>query len=89
MKELEKISTSEWPKIWCSLNSWEFPKELQHIKPSWYDDEVYLTNNPHSRSNFIRPFMDEIEQKFTAKQLNRQWNIDRMTDEEHEAFWND
>ena len=79
--ELKKIPTSKWARIWCDLNSWEFPKELEHIKPDYWDSAEMKT-----LGMFLRPLMQLIEDTIGEKVCNRYWNKD-MTDKEHEIFW--
>ena len=80
--ELKKIPTTEWARIWCELNSWIIPKELEHIKPKWW-----VGNNIARAMNFLRPIMQHIETTIGMKACNRYWNKDNMTDEEHEIFY--
>lgn len=86
ISELNKIPVTEWAKIWCKLNSWEIPDCLQHIKPSWWDDEPSKKKG-EMMMEFLRPLMSEIKCTIGDKACNREWNRDRMTDEEHELFW--
>jgi hypothetical protein len=87
ISELDKIPVTEWAKIWCKLNSWEIPDCLQHIKPSWWDDEPSKKKG-EMMMNFLRPIMSKIKYTIGDKACNREWNRDKMTDEEHEIFWN-
>ena len=86
ISELDKIPVTEWAKIWCKLNSWEIPDSLQHIKPSWWDDEPSKAKG-EMMMGFLRPIMSKIKYTIGDKACNREWNRDRMTDEEHELFW--
>lgn len=61
--ELQKIPTSEWERIWHTLNIWEFPEELKHIKPTWWDNKPkYWSYKKYSnkRFEFITPLMEKI-----------------------------
>lgn len=87
LSELYKIPVEEWPKIWCSLNKWEIPDRLIHIKPPWWD-EPDSKDKSDSMSEFLRPMMNEIMTKIGYKQLMREWNIERMNDDEFEEWWN-
>jgi len=82
MSELDKIPVDEWPKIWCELNVWKIPKKMAHIKPQWFDG-----GSIYDKSIFINPLMKKIEMIVGHKACNREWNRDRMTDAQHEAFW--
>lgn len=82
IKELKMIDTKEWPQMWCEINSWKWPKQLDHVRPLFWFERNFRYKRP-----FVALINGFIEIYFTDKQLNRQWNIDRMTDEEHEVFW--
>lgn len=88
LQVLNNIPTSEWAKMWCSFNRWEFPETLNHIKPDWWDTEHgHNTEMGNRKFDFLRPIMEHIEKVIGQKACNREWNRDRMTDEQHEEFW--
>lgn len=86
ISELFKVDKSLWPKIWCTLNCWEFPEELIHVKPDWWDT-VVGRDAVDKKMAVNRIIMDYIADQVGMKACNRYWNKDRMTDEEHEEFW--
>lgn len=87
VKELRKIPKTEWAKLWCKLNSWKIPDGI--TKPGWWDNAFPSERRQNMRMDFLRPLMKEIVDTIGEKACNREWNIDRMTDEEHEQFWKD
>lgn len=84
--ELRKIPKSEWARLWCKMNVWEFPNELKNVKPDWWDDE-HTKEKREMMYQFLEPIMEEISDEIGHKACNREWNRYRMTDEEHEKFW--
>lgn len=84
--ELRKIPKSEWARLWCKINSWEFPDELKNVKPKWWDDE-HTKEKCERIYQFCMPIMKEISNEIGYKACNREWNRNRMTDEEHDKFW--
>lgn len=88
--ELEKIPVSNWARMYCEFNSGEIPNELSHIKPKDWPDDPYgddFKENAERMCKFLSPLMDRIENEIGRKACLRQGNIDRMTDEEFEYFW--
>lgn len=83
--ELHKIPVENWARLWCYMNNWNIPIELNHIKPDYWEDEDSLEKTTRM-CQFLSPIMDEIDRKIGHKVCLRQWNID-MTDEEFEVFW--
>lgn len=59
------------------LNCWEWPECLPD------EDVKYYTKNSRRKQ-----LMEYIEGKVGKKLINRRCNKDRMTDQEHEEFWN-
>jgi len=56
-------------KMWCQLNRWEWPKELEHKKPSWW-------MNPKDRSQKLTlssPLMAMIEVMIGEKKCLHYW----------------
>lgn len=82
---LKSIPISDWAQIWCELNSWKMPEQLHAIKPYWWKDMDL--KNTEKMSPFIRPIREYIEGTIGKKTISRQWNKDRMTDEQFEFFW--
>jgi len=84
--EIFKVPVDMWAKMWCDFNTWNFPEEIIHVKPIWW-----LDNNDalllEKKSMFISMPMITIESRVGHKACLRQWNIDRMSDEEFEEFW--
>src|SRR6185503_2135291 len=83
---INKLNRSQWAKIWCELNAWGWPQALKEIKPSWWDQTAHA-DSQHRKFDFTNPIMKYIEYSIGMQACNREWNRDRMTDEEHEAFW--
>ena len=73
---LSEHSREELAKFYCELNTWKWPEMIP--RP---EKPVYVPNG--RRSNL----MTEIENMVGEKFISRYWNKDRMTDEEHEAWW--
>lgn len=65
-KELEGLSNKRLAEIWCELNRWEKPKELE---------------SAISVNNAIK-YMNEIQEKITHKECLRQWHIDQKIEGE-------
>lgn len=84
--ELHKIPVENWARMWCDMNSWNIPIELNHIKPYYWEDEG-SQEKTDKMIHFLSPIMNEIYRKIGHKACLRQWNKDRMTDEEFEVFW--
>ena len=78
------IMEAQTPKVqaqwWCMLNSWKWPAEI----PDEFPPQNHQEYNPENRRSYL---MAWIENKIGHKATNREWNIDRMTDEEHETWW--
>ncbi len=74
-----KQSDESLADAWSLLNSWEWPTYL----PNEEGTGNYDCNGRRSQ------LMRYIESKLSYKYINRRWNKDRMTDEEHEIFWKD
>jgi hypothetical protein len=76
---LEKQDNPTLAKWWCQLNSWDWPDGLP--------DKENDTGGKWSPENRRGKIMGWITDLVGMKACNREWNIDRMTDEEHEEFW--
>jgi hypothetical protein len=65
---------------WCKLNSWEWPKRLPDPEEAKYI--------PDGRRHEL---MQEIMRRVGHKAISREWNsgsfAPRMTDEEHDDFY--
>jgi len=82
--ELQKNARSEWPRFYCTLNCWETPEELEHLKI----DREYGDLRP-----IITEAMEYIEEEVGKKATSHYWNtIHRkdpnvMDEEEFEIWW--
>lgn len=63
-------------KWWCQLNSWEWPDQIP-------DPEPEEKERPNRRGTI----MDEICARIGIKACLREWNRERMSEEEFEEFW--
>lgn len=82
---VEKLSTYDvscYPRMWCQLNGWEFPDELIEFKPTNWELLPIL-----EKDKIISPATKYIKDRISEKELLREWNKDRMTDQEFEEFW--
>lgn len=74
---LSKFSDNDLADMSNLLNCWEWPEELPNPEP-----DTYIPNDRRSQ------LMRYIDGKVGGKLVSRRWNKDRMTDEQHEIFWN-
>lgn len=78
------IMAAQTPKVqaqwWCMLNSWKWPAEI----PNEFPPVPHEQYTPENRRSYL---MAWLESRIGHKACNREWNIDRMTDEEHENWW--
>lgn len=84
LSKLDDIPTTEYAKIYCELNIFKIPESLKNIQPQWLKCkkiDLLLTYK-------LFPIMEKIESVIGEKACNREWNKNRMSDEEHEHFWN-
>lgn len=63
-------------KWWCLLNRWEWPSEVP-------DPEAKDAPEPQRRGALMRG----VESRIGTKACLREWNRERMSDEEFEEFW--
>lgn len=85
--ELHTVPVSEWAKIYCQLNSRQYPIELINIKPDFYDidDEKSVA--------FFIIISDEIENIIGEYETSQYWNCFHRTDprkmtvSEHAQWW--
>lgn len=84
--ELDKIPKSEWPAIWCSLNRFEIHDSIKHLKPDWWP-ETFNAQNYSTVAKFLRPVMAHIRKYIPDEVLNREWNKNTMTAEEHKIWY--
>lgn len=84
--ELNKIPKSEWPAIWCSLNSWKIHDQIKHLQPDWWPETLNIENVSAVKS-FIKPIMEHIQNYISDEVLSREWNKDNMTDEQHKKWY--
>ena len=75
---IKNIDDNRLAKIWCELNKWDWPKEIP------YEEKPEEWNILCRRQKI----MDKIRDRIGHKAISREWNIDRMTDEEHEEWFN-
>lgn len=80
---LEKQTDEVLAEGWCLLNRWGWPE--------WLPDpmtEAERNTKDYTPDNRASEIMRWIDDKLGHKVVNRCWNKDCMTDEEHEDFWN-
>jgi hypothetical protein len=84
--ELYKLPTDVWPRVYCDLNCWEWPKDLpQTIKPTWFKSKGKMMF--HRQFHLVRPILEEIKDRVGEKAVSRYWNRERMNDQEFELWW--
>lgn len=76
IKILDSLSDIELADISNKLNCWGWPDELPDPEKA-----QYIKNGRRDQ------LLNYIKEKIGDKFINRRWNKDRMTDEEHEDFW--
>ena len=81
-EKIKELDISLYPKIWCSLNSFEFPEELKEYKPVNWDLML-----PINKCGFLDEPMDWIETVVSEKELLREWNKDRYPGIEFDIWW--
>ena len=64
----------------CLLNKWEWPDGIP-------DEEAVPKGRGDTGDTRRWLLMRECERTACEKAVSREWNRDRMTDEEHEAWW--
>lgn len=88
LEELENIPIENWSNIWVQFNGWDWPNDFWFARPKcWTEMERNEGFDSKQMSEFIEPIMRKIENAIGIKKCNREWNRNRMTDEEHEKFW--
>lgn len=86
VQELEKIPKIKWARMWCEMNHWGFPKELDHLKPQWWDDEFTLELRGR-KYKFLYPLLMHIKNILGERWLLREANKDSKTEEEFNEWW--
>lgn len=76
---IEKTDHKDLAKWWCKLNSWEWVKEL----PNEPDDGIQKSVKNDRRGAIMSLIHDVVGDRM----ISREWNIDRMTDGEHEIWY--
>ena len=86
--ELRKIEKWHWIEIHNTLNGWDWPEQLNHVKPDWWDGED-KKDLMDRKQKIIVPIHDEIEKLFTRKERLKYHHIHNMgrTEEEFEMWW--
>jgi len=91
MAELELIDKIKWAGMWCKLNSWQWPDELERFKPEWWTDLSYVGESNEKlmdqMGEIIRPVNSKIDETLGHRWISREWNKKRMTEEEHNIWW--
>ena len=77
---LESTDHKDLAKWWCKLNSWEWVDEL----PDEPNDSV-ATSEINDRRGVIMELIHDI---IGERMISREWNRDRMTDLEHDIWFN-
>lgn len=76
--DLKQFTAKQLAEFWCSLNSFEWPPELGD-KPAGYGDR------DDDKSGI--KIMGLIERELGIKECLREWNKDRMDNDQFEAWW--
>ena len=82
IEALEELPVSKWPTIYCKLNSWGWPEELQDIKPIGWDGGSW-----DYQGHYIVPLQRRIEYVCGKKRLSWEHNKSRMTRWGFEWWW--
>lgn len=82
VKALRIIPVERWAAIYCTLNSWDWPEELNHIKPDWYEG-----GDTDRKHDFIWPIMEVITNFLGEKRLLWEHNKKSMTQLEFEEWY--
>lgn len=71
-------------RVWCALNRFEWPKELEPLKPEGWDmmQPIERMNSPEGVA-----LWRAANEHTTHKECLREWNRERMTDVEFELWW--
>ena len=62
-KEEKKLA-----KIWCELNRWNWPEELNHTKPNRFDELNMIT-----KYEIVYPMMSLIQMQIGVKLCLEEW----------------
>ena len=76
---IEDLPKKELAVIWCELNRWNWPDQIP--------DEEAIAEDSFSKNPRRSKIMRDIEEAVGHKICNREWNINSMSDEEHEEFY--
>lgn len=76
IKILQSQDISTLAKWWCRLNRWEWPDKL----PDPEDPKEYGNGRRRELRNCIKTHIG-------TKECSREWNKNRMSPEEFEAWW--
>lgn len=80
--KIKSLNAEILPRIYCQINSWEFPDELIEFKPLNWELLPMQLKKP-----ILQPAYDYLCAVVPEKERSREWNKDRMTNEEFEHFW--
>jgi len=81
------INKIEWARIYCELNCWKFPKELEELKPKWWVNDNADGPGTDVKSDIISPINNKIIEVLGRRWISREWNKGRMTEHEHNVWW--
>jgi hypothetical protein len=93
IKSLNKISTSEWARIHCLLNSRKVPPELESVIPSWYDTRTWYDKYAGRSLGIFSIYSPYIHNIIGDYEVSRYWNVEyrtdpnKMTNESHRDWW--
>lgn len=82
LKHLKSLDNNTLARYWCSFNNWNFPYQLKKFEPKGWDtfpvDVMY---------QYLKPVSQYIQNTVPEKQLFREWNRFKMSDEDFELWW--
>lgn len=71
-------------RVWCALNRFEWPVELEQFKPAGWDA---MSHSERLKTPVGVALWRAANEHTTMKECLREWNRDRMTDAEFEDWW--
>lgn len=77
-KWLDEFDDKRLAEMWCELNRWGWPKEISNPELKSLEEH----GNPRRAT-----LMNDIRHKIGIEACLREWNRDRMTDDEFNAWW--
>lgn len=84
IKEIKKLSERDKIIVEHTLNRYEFPKQLEHMKPVWWDEP-----RDSRKRDYCRQIMKFIEKKVAAKKMVHYHIVEHLRHSEayFEEWW--